>query len=427
MRWLRRLGLIGLVLLVVAIAWEPSRVGIQTAVMLPSMLGSGPAPLAWFSDPPQRTAVEYRPGVDGGEAELAELWLPAWASADERAGAVLLVLGVNNVGRNHPVVERVADALARTGVAVLVPDSALLLEGRLNAGEVDGVVRAYETLAARPEVDPERVGIAGFSVGGSLALLAAADERIASDVRWVNAFGAFADAETYLAAVASHAYVDAMAPRWTGSHRTWRGRCTCDSSSTRSTILRTARRSKARWPPGSSPANDRRPERGASLEPRHRCRSARARPSHRAIARRRPRGHRRAAPRQPGVPRCDLTDPEPRRDRGGRLPHARVHRPPRPGGRVASPRRGPRPDRPAAGGQRVPAVRPRPARRRGRRRRRTGAPPPPPSRQDADGGIPLGAALTRRPRGRRPRGRGSARPPGPGRSARGARVPRGAR
>ena len=208
MRWLRRLGLIGLVLLVVAIAWEPSRVGIQTAVMLPSMLGSGPAPLAWFSDPPQRTAVEYRPGVDGGEAELAELWLPAWASADERAGAVLLVLGVNNVGRNHPVVERVADALARTGVAVLVPDSALLLEGRLNAGEVDGVVRAYETLAARPEVDPERVGIAGFSVGGSLALLAAADERIATDVRWVNAFGAFADAETYLAAVASHAYVD---------------------------------------------------------------------------------------------------------------------------------------------------------------------------------------------------------------------------
>ena len=47
--------------------------------------------------------------------------------ADQRAGAVLLVLGVNNVGRNHPVVERVADGLARTGAAVLVPDSADLL------------------------------------------------------------------------------------------------------------------------------------------------------------------------------------------------------------------------------------------------------------------------------------------------------------
>ena len=55
------------------------------------------------------------------DPELAELWLPSWASAEQRAGAMLLVLGVNNVGRNHPVVARVADALARTGVAVLVP------------------------------------------------------------------------------------------------------------------------------------------------------------------------------------------------------------------------------------------------------------------------------------------------------------------
>jgi acetyl esterase/lipase len=67
-------------------------------------------------------------------------------------------------------------------------------------------VLAYQLLAARPEVDPERVGIVGFSVGGSLALLAAGDPRIANKVRWVNAFGAFADAGSYLAAVSAHAY-----------------------------------------------------------------------------------------------------------------------------------------------------------------------------------------------------------------------------
>ena len=219
MRWLRRIGLVLLAALVVLIAWEPTRVAFQTAVMLPNLLDAGPKPLNLFSEAPRRSAVPYRTVGADDEPELAELWLPAWASAERRAGAMLLVLGVNNVGRNHPAVERVADGLARTGVAVLVPDSRVLLEGRLELGEVDGVVRAFQVLAARPEVDPERLGIVGFSVGGSLALLAAGDPRIADEVRWVNAFGAFAAASTYLAAVSAHAYrsSDGTEVPWTPS------------------------------------------------------------------------------------------------------------------------------------------------------------------------------------------------------------------
>ena len=219
MRWLRRIGLVLLAVLVALIAWEPSRVAFQTAVMLPNLLDAGPKPLNLFSEAPRRSAVPYRTVGADDEPELAELWLPAWASAERPAGAMLLVLGVNNVGRNHPAVERVADGLARTGVAVLVPDSRVLLEGRLELGEVDGVVRAFQVLAGRPEVDPTRLGIVGFSVGGSLALLAAGDPRIAEEVRWVNAFGAFADASTYLAAVSAHAYrsSDSTEVPWTPS------------------------------------------------------------------------------------------------------------------------------------------------------------------------------------------------------------------
>jgi acetyl esterase/lipase len=206
MRWWRRIGLVLLVAAIVVVAWEPTRVGLQTAVMLPNLLDIGPKPLNLFSADPVRSSVPYRAPDDGGEPDLAELWLPSWASAERPAGAMLLVFGVNNLGRNHPAIERVADGLARTGVVVLVPDSRTLLEGRLEVGEIDGVVRAFELLAARPEVDRERVGIIGFSVGGSLALLAARDPRIADRVRWVNAFGAYADAGTYLASVAAHAY-----------------------------------------------------------------------------------------------------------------------------------------------------------------------------------------------------------------------------
>ena len=206
MRWMRRTGLALLVLVIAVTAWEPTRVALQTGVMLPSMLGAGPQPLPLFSDAPQRLSLPYRPSAIAGEPDLAELWLPAWASAERPAGAMLLVFGVNNLGRNHPSIVRVADALARTGVAVLVPDSRTLLEGRLEVGEIDGVVDAFQLLAARAEVDRDRLGIVGFSVGGSLALLAARDPAIAEQVRWVNAFGAFADASTYLASVSAHAY-----------------------------------------------------------------------------------------------------------------------------------------------------------------------------------------------------------------------------
>lgn len=208
MRRARRIGIGVLVVVLLAVAWEPTRVGIQTAVLLPNLLDAGPKPLNLFSETPVRSSVPYRATEPGGEPDLAELWLPAWASAERPAGAMLLVFGVNNLGRNHPAIERVADGLARTGVAVLVPDSQTLLEGRLEVGEIDGVVRAFQLLAARPEVDRSRLGIVGFSVGGSLALLAAGDPRIAEQVGWVNAFGAFADAASYLASVSAHAYRD---------------------------------------------------------------------------------------------------------------------------------------------------------------------------------------------------------------------------
>ena len=178
MRRLRRIGLVLLVLAVVLVAWEPSRVAIQTAILLPNLLDAGPKPLNLFSEAPQRTqpALPRRRAGRGPRPRGAVA-----AGVGQRrapAGAMLLVFGVNNLGRNHPSIERVADGLARTGVAVLVPDSRTLLEGRLEVGEIDGVVRAFQLLAARPEVDPTRVGIVGFSVGGSLALLAAGDPRI---------------------------------------------------------------------------------------------------------------------------------------------------------------------------------------------------------------------------------------------------------
>ena len=92
MRWLRRIGLVLLILAILLVAWEPTRVGLQTAVMLSNLLDAGPKPLNLFSEAPRRTAVPYRAaGADGdgpeADEDLAEPWLPSWASADRQSQA----------------------------------------------------------------------------------------------------------------------------------------------------------------------------------------------------------------------------------------------------------------------------------------------------------------------------------------------------
>jgi len=69
---------------------------------------------------------------------------------------------------------------------------------------VIGRPSAVDLLDTRPEVDPERVGLAGFSAGASIALVAAADPRIAADVDHVVSFGGYYDALDTFGAIATH-------------------------------------------------------------------------------------------------------------------------------------------------------------------------------------------------------------------------------
>lgn len=210
----RVLGLVVVLLvgLVASVVFTPSRVAIQAALLLPSLFDAPVRPLEWLTTEPSRKTVAYR---SDRPDDLADVWLPAGAGPDDQVGGVVLVFGVNSAGRSHPLVVRVSRAVARTGVAVFVPDSASLTAGRLEVAEIGGVVDAVEAFRSQPEIDPERVGIVGFSVGGSLGLLAAADPRIADDLAFVNAFGAYGDATEFLASIASHAYeLDGMVVDW---------------------------------------------------------------------------------------------------------------------------------------------------------------------------------------------------------------------
>jgi len=119
----------------------------------------------------------------------ASLWLPARGN---RLPGVVIAVGAAPLGRNDPQAVQLADALARAGRAVLVPDLALRTN-TLDAADLGRITAAVQTLAALPRVDPRRVGLLGISWGGALAIVAAASPPLAATVAFVATFGAFYD------------------------------------------------------------------------------------------------------------------------------------------------------------------------------------------------------------------------------------------
>jgi dienelactone hydrolase len=188
------------VLVVVGISRIPAmRTVALSAALATEMLDLGAKPLSGNTHAPTVETTTY-----GDPADRMDVYTPAGATAGAGLPAVLLVLGVHPQPIDHPDVVRIAEAISRAGVVVGVPDSTALRNLQLGTDEPSHLVDAALALRARPEVDPSRVGLAGFSAGASIALLAAADPRIADDTSFVSAFGGYADAEELLVDVVTN-------------------------------------------------------------------------------------------------------------------------------------------------------------------------------------------------------------------------------
>lgn len=199
------LGRLGLALVVLLVAYAaglllapPVLTATRTALLLTEMVELPVRPLGLVSAEPRRLSLTY-----GQPGDRLDVYLPAEASATDPRPAVVLALGVHPQPIDAPDIVRIASAIARVGVVVGVPDSTALRELRLEPTAPAHLVDAVLAVAALPEVDHHRIGLAGFSAGASIALVAAADSRIADDLLYVSAFGGYADAAMLLVDVAS--------------------------------------------------------------------------------------------------------------------------------------------------------------------------------------------------------------------------------
>lgn len=128
--------------------------------------------------------------VDGRRVS-GRLWLPR-----RPAPPVLLAAGITPEGVGDPRLMRLAGALARSPRSVFAPELGLARR-RLEPGDVGRIAGAIRALHAHPAtLGP--VTVVGFSFGGSFALVAAADERVAPLVGRVASFGAYAHLENLI-------------------------------------------------------------------------------------------------------------------------------------------------------------------------------------------------------------------------------------
>ncbi|HEY7600018.1 MAG TPA: hypothetical protein VH741_08830 [Candidatus Limnocylindrales bacterium] len=200
---------LGLALLVVLIAYAvgllfvpPVLTATRTSLLLAELVELPVRPLGLVTGEPRRVSTTY-----GTPADAMDVYLPADARPGAKLPAVVLALGVHPQPLDSPDIMRIASAIARVGVVVGVPDSAALRQLQLLPTEPAHLADAVLAIMDRPEVDRQRVGLAGFSAGASIALVAATDPRIANDLRYVSDFGGYADAELLLVDVASRSTV----------------------------------------------------------------------------------------------------------------------------------------------------------------------------------------------------------------------------
>ena len=155
-------------------------------------------PAQWFTETPERIEITYP--LDDGATGTADLYIPAGGG---KRSAVLFFLGVNPAGKDDERVVNVGNAVARTGIVVMIPWSERMAQRRITEQEADDLVRGFEHLRSLEMVDADEVGMAGFCVGASLMMVAAQDERIRDDVKVVNSFAGYYQAEDLIASVVS--------------------------------------------------------------------------------------------------------------------------------------------------------------------------------------------------------------------------------
>jgi len=177
-----RLAAIGAVLLAV---WLHVAGWFTAAALLLDVLPGSARPLQWLTPAPITETITFS---SGGRTIIADRYRPG---DQARHPALVLVYGALREGRTYAPLAALGRSLARAGYVVLNPDLPDLPDEAVSPASLDGLVAAVDAAAQDSRSAGGGVGLFGFSLGGSLALVAAADPRLAARISVVVDVGGY--------------------------------------------------------------------------------------------------------------------------------------------------------------------------------------------------------------------------------------------
>ena len=124
---------------------------------------------------------------------------------------LLFVNGATPDGRAHPVVRRLAVALGRSGFATYIPELPGISNGELTPATLATAIECARLIADSPETLDGRLALSGVSVGGTLALLVAADETLGTRISLVAGIAPFTDLRKVVRLATTGVYRDGSA------------------------------------------------------------------------------------------------------------------------------------------------------------------------------------------------------------------------
>jgi fermentation-respiration switch protein FrsA (DUF1100 family) len=186
----------------------PTRLIDAALVLQEFAAADGPSHLKKTTKTPLKQSVDY---AIAGRSHHADLYLPGpldtCMPADSRhtgdasrhahhcpRAAIVVVPGAVPQGKDDPRLVAFATTLARAGFAVLAPEITGFRQLRIRPSDSREIADAFAYLVNRPELAPEgRAGIFAFSYAVGPALLAALEEDIREQVRFVVGLGGYHD------------------------------------------------------------------------------------------------------------------------------------------------------------------------------------------------------------------------------------------